>query len=66
MKHPAITLKLLRPREAAELLAISLRQLQNLVSRHELPRIKIGRSTRFALSDLQFWIDAKQQESRRK
>lgn len=45
--------RLLRPHEAADLLGISLRMLWRLRATDKLPVVKIGRSTRFRLSDLQ-------------
>ena len=43
---------LLRPREAAEWLGISARNLWTMTQRGDLPAVRFGRSVRYALSDL--------------
>lgn len=47
---------LLRPREAAAMLAISDRQLRDLEKRGAVPSRRIGRSVRFARDELEAWI----------
>lgn len=54
---------LLRPKEAAELLAISPRKLWGLTACGDVPCIHIGRAVRYDLADLLAWI-AKQKGSR--
>ena len=51
---------LLRPPEAADSLAMSLRGLMNLVNNNEIPVVRIGqRSLRFSVQALQDWVDAR-------
>ena len=45
-----------RPREAARILGISLRYLQELTRRGEIPHIKAGRATLYAVEDLREWL----------
>jgi len=47
---------LLRPREAAAMLAISDRQLWDLEKRGAIPSRRIGRSVRFSRDELEAWI----------
>lgn len=54
---------LLRPRDAAVLLAISPRKLWSLTACGDVPSIHIGRAVRYDLNDLLAWI-AKQKESK--
>ena len=49
--------RLLRAREAAEMLAISERKLWDLTNRNEIPVIRIGRSVRYDSHDLSHWIE---------
>lgn len=49
---------LLRPDEAAKALAISPRSLWTRMDRGEIPCVRIGRSVRYDLADLQAWIEA--------
>ena len=51
---------LLRPSEAAELLATSPRKLWDLTNRGEVPHLRIGRSLRYPLEGLLAWIDRQQ------
>lgn len=44
-------------REAARLLAISQRKLWDLTSRREITSLKIGRSVRYRVSDLNDWTE---------
>jgi len=55
---------LLRPREAADVLAISPRKLWELTNRGEIPCIRIGRSVRYDPDDLKKWIDANKRKGR--
>lgn len=50
---------LLRPREAAERLAISERKLWSLTQAGEIKAIRIGRCVRYDLRDLLTWIEYK-------
>ena len=45
-----------RPREAARMLGISLRYLQELTRRGEIPCVKAGRATLYAVDDLREWL----------
>lgn len=54
---------LLRPPEAAELLAISPRKLWELTNTRELPSVRIGRCLRYPKAELKLWV-AKQQARR--
>lgn len=47
---------LLTAKEAAILLSISPRKLWSLTTCHEVPHIRIGRSVRYSLVDLEAWI----------
>lgn len=42
---------------AADMLSISVRTLERLVERRELPKIGEGRLVRFAITDLEAWIE---------
>ena len=48
---------LLNAREAAAALAISPRKLWGMTASGEIPLIRLGRSVRYPLDDLQCWID---------
>ena len=48
---------LLTPQQAAEALAISPRKLWDMTASGEIPHIRLGRSVRYPLDDLQCWID---------
>ena len=47
---------LLRPSEAAKLLAISPRKLLELTNMREVPVVRIGRCLRYPREDLRAWI----------
>ena len=47
---------LLRPAEAARLLAISPRNLWELTNAREVPVIRIGRSLRYPTEELRAWV----------
>ncbi len=47
---------LLTPADAAKALAISPRKLWSMTDAGDIPRIKMGRSVRYSLADLQAWI----------
>jgi excisionase family DNA binding protein len=51
---------LLRPGEAAELLAISPRKLWELTNRGEIPSLRIGRSLRYWREALLRWVERQQ------
>jgi excisionase family DNA binding protein len=53
--RPSVPLQplLLKPAEAAKLLAVSERTLWGLAARAEIRVVRIGRSTRYLLADLQ-------------
>lgn len=53
-----IPLLLLKQEQAAAALSISERKFWEIVHRGEIPRVCIGRSVRFRVSDLQDWIDS--------
>jgi excisionase family DNA binding protein len=48
---------LLTPQEAAEALAISPRKLWGMTASGEIPCVRLGRSVRYPVNDLQRWID---------
>ena len=49
---------LVRPAEAARLLSIGKRKLWELTNCHAIPFLRIGRSLRYDVRDLEQWIDA--------
>ena len=53
---------LLTVRETAAMLSISERKLWNLTNENEIPAIRIGRSVRYSVEDVQQWIDTKRNE----
>lgn len=53
----AITILLLTSREAAKLLKISARTLWHLTASGQLPAVRIGRSVRYDLEDLQSFVN---------
>jgi excisionase family DNA binding protein len=63
LSRPAEPVRLLlRPREAAEALALSPRTLWTLTRRGEIPALRVpgrgkARSLRYSVADLQAWID---------
>jgi len=58
---PAPAPLLMDVRAAARALSVSPRTVQLLAARGELPSLKIGKLRRFALTDLQRFIDARRQ-----
>ena len=50
---------LLRPNEAAQVLAISPRKLWELTDCGEMPCVRIGRAVRYSVEDLKAWIKGK-------
>ncbi|QDT51690.1 Helix-turn-helix domain protein [Symmachiella dynata] len=52
---------LMSPRQAAAALAISPRTLWSLTAAGKIPHIRIGRSVRYAIDDLQDWIAKRKQ-----
>ena len=59
------TARLLRPREAARILAISPRKLWSLTASGELTAVRIGRAVRYDPADLRKWIEAQKAGSGR-
>jgi len=51
---------LLKPPEAAAMLAISPRKLWELTDSGEIPCIRIGRAGRYSLEDLRKWVHSQQ------
>ena len=49
---------LLTPRQAAEALAISPRKLWGMTANAEIPHLKLGRLTRYAVDDLRAYIES--------
>ena len=52
-----------RPREAARMLGISLRYLQELTHNGEIPHIKLGRATLYVVEDLREWLRSRRAPS---
>ena len=52
-----------RPREAARMLGISPRYLLELTRRGEIPHIKAGRATLYAVDDLREWLRSRRAPS---
>lgn len=50
-------LLLLTPAQAAEVLAISPRKLWSMTASGEVPHVRLGRSVRYPVGDLQRWVD---------
>lgn len=50
---------LLRPIEAARLLALSPRKLWELTSTKEIPSVRIGRSIRYVREELKTWVESR-------
>lgn len=48
---------LLTPQQAAETLAISPRKLWAMTASGEIPHLRIGRSVRYPVNDLNHWIE---------
>lgn len=44
-------------KEAAEYLAIAEQTVRDLAHKGQLPKVKLGRSLRFRLSDLNEWVE---------
>jgi excisionase family DNA binding protein len=55
---------LLTANEAAETLRISQRKLWSLTNCGEIPCVRIGRSVRYDLADLQRWIEQRKEAGR--
>ncbi len=49
---------LLRPREAAEALAVCERTLWSMTASGQIPSVRIGRAVRYDPADLREWIEA--------
>lgn len=62
MNSPAPVPLLLTPRQAAQMLAISERKLWSLTHVEKaIPFVKCGRLTRYAVADLERWIESQRQ-----
>ena len=62
MNSPAPVPLLLTPRQAAQMLAVSERKLWSLTHVEKaIPFVKCGRLTRYAMADLQAWVNARRQ-----
>ena len=57
MESNSIAALLLKPKEAAEALAIGIRKLRSLTAGGELPCVRIGRAVRFDPADLRAFIE---------
>ena len=55
---------LLKPKEAAEFLSVSERSLWTLMRNGEIPHIRIGKSVRYLVKDLESWIETKRVQSK--
>lgn len=53
---------LVNARGAATVLALSLRKIEQMTAQGELPYLRIGRSVRYRLTDLQAWVEAQHKE----
>jgi len=60
---PSIARILVTPREAARALSICEKTLWSLTKRGELPAVKIGRSVRYNLADLQLLVNQRKEAS---
>ena len=60
-KHTPIRPGLLKPKEAAAYISVSERKLWDLTHgpEKEIPHVKVGRLVRYAVSDLNDWINSK-------
>ncbi|NLG44290.1 MAG: helix-turn-helix domain-containing protein [Phycisphaerae bacterium] len=56
---PKVAQLLLKPAEAAKALGIGPRTLWGLTAAGEISCVRIGRSVRYALPDLEAWIEKK-------
>jgi excisionase family DNA binding protein len=56
-----LTPLLITPRQASAMLSISERTLWTLTKKGDIPVIRIGRAIRYALRDLEGWIEDKKQ-----
>ncbi len=56
---------LLKPRDAARLLAISERKLWQLTNCREIPAVRIGRAVRYSHAALRAWTEARSTPERR-
>ena len=54
---PSTPALLLTPKQAAEALAISPRKLWAMQASGEMKHLKIGRSVRYSVRDIEEWID---------
>lgn len=61
----SLTGPLLRPEEAAELLAVSPRWIYEAVRTGQLPCLRLGRQLRFTQRMLEEWLDGNRVDQRR-
>ena len=59
MENKAIHDPLMKPKDAADYLALDEGTVRNLAASGVLPKVKIGRSLRFRLSDLNAFVAAR-------
>ncbi len=59
MVSTVVTSKLMKEKEAAKYLAISPRTMWSLREAGEIPAVRIGRSVRYDIADLDEFIDKK-------
>jgi len=65
MVDSTLTTALLKGREAARVLSVSLRTLWTMKACGSLPYVKFGRSVRFIAADLEKWIESRRVKARR-
>lgn len=64
-ENPLGSPALLRPPEAAAYLSLCERSLWSLMNSGEIPHVRIGRSVRYAISDLDAYIESQRVSDRR-
>jgi excisionase family DNA binding protein len=57
-KSPTSAVLLFTPKQAADALSISPRKLWGMMASGEIPHIRIGRSVRYPVDELERWINA--------
>lgn len=55
--EPRIMPLLVTPTEAARMLGIGLRTLQDLYAKGEIPAIRLGKSVRIKVSEIEKWVE---------
>jgi excisionase family DNA binding protein len=56
--------KLVKATQAAEMLSLSPRKLWELTNCRAIPHLRIGRAVRYAVADLETWIESQKIECR--